>query len=293
LILTTVGYLMATGIKETGVYYLTPTELSQKVHTDRSIYDVGIKIGAKVVKGSVTRDVASQTITFQVSDGAATYPIVYRGLAPDTFTDEAEVVVEGRLQHDGTFKATTLLAKCGSRFENAPRSRGAHDGGSRLYRTLDRASHRYLGERGPRFWAARRPARARRQRRARGLRAVGPALRGVVRPHAGAADPRLLARVRRVVHQPQPAGLLHLVGVSTPAEGLALFWAIVVCTWGSLALLFNRGKYRELMPYVAGVVCIVVTFFTAVMVFAANPFHRLGFIRPTATASIPSSRIRG
>ena len=125
LILGTVGYLMASGIKETGVYYLTPTELSQKIRTDRSIYDVGMKIGAKVVKGSVTRDVASQTISFRVTDGTATYPVVYRGLAPDTFTDEAEVVVEGRLQHDGTFKATTLLAKCGSRFEAAPPQRSA------------------------------------------------------------------------------------------------------------------------------------------------------------------------
>ena len=120
LILVTVGYLMASGIKDTGVYYLTPTELTQKVRTDRSIYDVGIKIGAKVVKGSVSRDVASQTITFRVSDGTASYPVVYHGLAPDTFTDEADVVVEGRLQRDGTFKATTLLAKCGSRYATAP-----------------------------------------------------------------------------------------------------------------------------------------------------------------------------
>lgn len=120
MILVTVGYLMASGIKETGIYYLTPSELSQKIQTDRSIYDVGMKIGAKVVKGSVTRDVASQTITFRVTDGTASYPVIYRGLAPDTFTDEAEVVVEGRLQRDGTFRATTLLAKCGSRFENAP-----------------------------------------------------------------------------------------------------------------------------------------------------------------------------
>lgn len=120
LILATVGYLMASGIKDTGVYYLTPSELAQKVREGRGIYDVGIKIGAKVVKGSVTRDVASQTITFRVTDGTETYPVVYRGLAPDTFTDEADVVVEGRLQRDGSFKATTLLAKCGSRYENAP-----------------------------------------------------------------------------------------------------------------------------------------------------------------------------
>ncbi len=125
LILVTVGYLMASGIKETGVYYLTPGELAQKVRVDGRIYDAGIKIGARVVPGSIQRDVASQTITFRVSDGVASYPVVYRGLAPDTFTDEAEVVVEGRLQRDGTFRATTLVAKCGSRFEAAPTQTGA------------------------------------------------------------------------------------------------------------------------------------------------------------------------
>jgi len=117
LVLVTVGYLMATGIKETGVYYLTPTELAGKIQTDRSIYDVGLKMGAKVVRGTIERDVASQTITFRVTDGTQSFPVIYRGLAPDTFTDEADVVVEGRIQRDGTFRATTLLAKCGSRYE--------------------------------------------------------------------------------------------------------------------------------------------------------------------------------
>ena len=120
LVLATVGYLMASGIKETGVYYLTPTELAAKINVDRSFYNVGVKMGARVVKGSITRDVASQTITFRATDGTHTYPVVYRGLAPDTFTDEVDVVVEGRLQPDGTFRATTLLAKCGSRYESVP-----------------------------------------------------------------------------------------------------------------------------------------------------------------------------
>lgn len=125
LILGTVGYLMASGIKETGVYYLTPAELSAKVASDPSIHNVGLKVGARVVKGSIERDVATQTITFRMTDGTASYPVVYRGLAPDTFTDEVDVVVEGRLNADGTFHATTLLAKCGSRYENAP-GQGGH-----------------------------------------------------------------------------------------------------------------------------------------------------------------------
>jgi cytochrome c-type biogenesis protein CcmE len=120
LVLVTVGYLMATGIKETGVYYLTPTELASRVEADQSFYNVGVKMGARVVKGSIARDVASQTITFRATDGQHTWPVTYRGLAPDTFTDEVDVVVEGRLLSDGVFHATTLLAKCGSRYEAAP-----------------------------------------------------------------------------------------------------------------------------------------------------------------------------
>jgi cytochrome c-type biogenesis protein CcmE len=113
---------MATGIKETGVYFLTPSELAAKAAADPSFHDVGVKMGAKVVPGSIQRDVASQTIRFEATDGQTTYPVVYRGLAPDTFTDDVEVVVEGRLQPDGTFRATTLLAKCGSRYEAVPQA---------------------------------------------------------------------------------------------------------------------------------------------------------------------------
>ena len=116
----TVGFLMTQGIKETGVYFLTPTELAERVSSDPTFHNVGVKMGARVVTGSIERDVASQTITFEVTDGLHTYPVVYRGLAPDTFTDDVDVVVEGRLELDGTFRATSLLAKCGSRYETMP-----------------------------------------------------------------------------------------------------------------------------------------------------------------------------
>jgi cytochrome c-type biogenesis protein CcmF len=60
-------------------------------------------------------------------------------------------------------------------------------------------------------------------------------------------------------------------------KGSLLLWALVVSTFGSAALLVNRKKYPELMPYVAGTIAIVVVFFVATMVFASNPFERLGF----------------
>ncbi|HTR20956.1 MAG TPA: cytochrome c maturation protein CcmE [Gemmatimonadales bacterium] len=122
LIVGSVGYLMASGIKQTGQYFFTPSELSQKVAGDPNFYDVGMKVGAHVVPGSVKKDVASQTLTFQITDGGATYPVIFKGLPPDTFTDSVEVVVEGRLQKDGVIHATDVLAKCGSRYESVPKA---------------------------------------------------------------------------------------------------------------------------------------------------------------------------
>jgi len=119
-IATSVVFLMASGVKDTGVYFVTPMELAEKVAEDSSLHDVGIRMGAQVVSGTIRRDVATQTVFFDVTDGSYTYPVVYRGLPPDTFDDDVEVVVEGRLARDGVFHATSLLAKCGSRYEAQP-----------------------------------------------------------------------------------------------------------------------------------------------------------------------------
>ena len=124
LVLGSSGFLMASSIEETAVYYLTPGELATKVKADPSFRENGVKVGARVVPGSITRDPGGRSLTFQMTDGAQTYAVAYRGIAPDTFTDGVDVVVEGRLGADGTFRATTLLAKCASRYENAPDSAG-------------------------------------------------------------------------------------------------------------------------------------------------------------------------
>jgi cytochrome c-type biogenesis protein CcmE len=120
LVLGPVGYLMAGAIRDTGEYYLTPTELQAKLSADSTFHNVGVKVGARVVPGTIERDPGGREYAFRVTDGAQTFPVVYRGIAPDTFTDGVDVVVEGRMGRDGTFHATTLLAKCASRYENAP-----------------------------------------------------------------------------------------------------------------------------------------------------------------------------
>lgn len=120
LVLGTAGYLMASAIGETGMYYLTPAELTAKVKGDSTFYDTGVKMGARVVPGTIDRQPGGRAVSFAVTDGSQTIPVTYRGVIPDTFTDSVDVVVEGRYNRNGTFVATTLLAKCASRYENAP-----------------------------------------------------------------------------------------------------------------------------------------------------------------------------
>ncbi len=142
-ILGVAAYLMASSIKTTGVYYVTPQELAHKVAVDPSLMGSGVKMGARVIPGSIRRDPGGREVAFRVSDGDQSYPVVYRGLIPDTFTDSADVVVDGRLGSDGTFHATTLLAKCASRYENAPdkyRNTAGYRQASQALRTGDRSA---------------------------------------------------------------------------------------------------------------------------------------------------------
>jgi len=120
LVLGTAGYLMASSINETAQYYLTPTELAAKVTSNPRFVNTGVKVGARVVNGTIVREPSGRSLSFKMTDGAREYNVVYKGIAPDTFTDGVDVVVEGRLDRNGTFQATTLLAKCASRYENAP-----------------------------------------------------------------------------------------------------------------------------------------------------------------------------
>lgn len=132
LVLGTASYLMASSINETATYYLTPTELAAKIADSPRFQKNGVKVGARVVPGTIKRDPGGRELTFVMVDvnGTQQYPVHYRGVTPDTFTDGVDIVVEGRLDSNGVFQATTLLAKCASRYENAPGQPGGYPAGA-------------------------------------------------------------------------------------------------------------------------------------------------------------------
>ena len=80
-----------------------------------------LQLHGRVVKGSILRrqSGASYEYRFQVENNGATVTALHKGLVPDTFKDEAEVVLKGRLLPDGTFQVAPdgVMAKCPSKYE--------------------------------------------------------------------------------------------------------------------------------------------------------------------------------
>src|SRR5689334_21371250 len=89
------------------VFFFTPTQVaSNEAPRDRTF-----RIGGIVEEGSVVREKDALTVRFKVTDTARAIPVVYSGILPDLFKEGKGVVAQGRLNSEGTFKASEVLAK--------------------------------------------------------------------------------------------------------------------------------------------------------------------------------------
>lgn len=104
--------LAASALKDEAAYFYTPGDVKTKgVEPGRAI-----RLGGMVVKGSLKRAADGVTLNFDVTDGKATVPATFSGIAPDLFKEGSGVVAEGALDTQGRFVATNLLAKHDERY---------------------------------------------------------------------------------------------------------------------------------------------------------------------------------
>jgi cytochrome c-type biogenesis protein CcmE len=89
------------------VFYFSP---SQVVNREAPL-GRAFRVGGLVEAGSVQRSQDSLEIRFRVTDTVSTIPVVYQGILPDLFREGKGVVAQGRLQPDGSFHASEVLAK--------------------------------------------------------------------------------------------------------------------------------------------------------------------------------------
>ena len=85
--------------------YVTPSEVAAGKSPAGQVF----RIGGMVKDGSVKRD--GLTVHFVITDMVKDIPVAYTGILPDLFKEGKGAVIQGRLNPDGQFVASEVLAK--------------------------------------------------------------------------------------------------------------------------------------------------------------------------------------
>lgn len=96
-----VGYAMRDGIN----FFRAPAQVLSDPPAEGEVF----RLGGLVAEGSLVRG-RGETVTFAVTDGAATIPVSFTGVLPDLFAEGQGMVGTGRME-GGVFQASEILAK--------------------------------------------------------------------------------------------------------------------------------------------------------------------------------------
>ncbi len=99
--------LILNAFKSNMVFFYTPTQ----VVNGEAPKGTGFRVGGLVLAGSLKRLDDGLTVRFEITDTAKTIPVIYKGILPDLFKEGKGVVAQGKVDADGLFAASEVLAK--------------------------------------------------------------------------------------------------------------------------------------------------------------------------------------
>ncbi len=109
-----IGYFMVQAMQSSWSYYLSVDDFSA---AGAAVQGQSFRLAGRVKPGSVERDLEHVTLRFMLAGKQVELPVQYKGVTPDNFVEDREVVVEGRLASGGVFQADTLMTRCESKYQ--------------------------------------------------------------------------------------------------------------------------------------------------------------------------------
>jgi cytochrome c-type biogenesis protein CcmE len=108
------GYFMYQAMHSSWAYYYSVDDFSA---ADNAGQGQSFRLAGRVKPGSIARDMENVTLRFTLAGARAELPVQYKGVTPDNFVEDREVVVEGHLTPGGVFQADTLMTRCESKYQ--------------------------------------------------------------------------------------------------------------------------------------------------------------------------------
>lgn len=125
------GFVLAGGLDENIVYFVTPTELVAK---GSAAYDAPVRLGGQVAPGSVSWNAEALDLRFRMTDGTGDIEVHSAVAPPQMFRDGIGVIVEGRLTRAGVFESDNLMVKHSNEYRAPPEGHAPEE----VYRSLIR-----------------------------------------------------------------------------------------------------------------------------------------------------------
>jgi len=104
--------LALSALKDQAAYFYTPSDVAK----DHVQPGTAVRLGGMVEKGSLKRLPDGVTISFVVTDNAASVPVRFKGIVPALFREGSGVVADGKFDATGQFLAEQILAKHDERY---------------------------------------------------------------------------------------------------------------------------------------------------------------------------------
>ena len=129
------GFILAGGLDDNIVYFVTPTELMAK---GPAAYEAPVRLGGQVVPGSVAWDADALDLRFRMTDGEREVAVHSAAAPPQMFRDGIGVIVEGRMTQAGVFESANLMVKHSNEYRAPPEGHAPAE----MYQTLIREEGR-------------------------------------------------------------------------------------------------------------------------------------------------------
>lgn len=115
IVIGALSYLLISGFVG---HSLHDAEVSEIIKNPDKFLDKGVRVSGTVINGTVMK--AQLDLSFNIKDknDDSFIKVEYKGIVPDAFQEDVEVIVEGIYDNkDNKLVASSLLAKCPSRYE--------------------------------------------------------------------------------------------------------------------------------------------------------------------------------
>ena len=108
-----ISYFLYQAMQSSSSYYYSVDEFAG----GKGDVENAFRLAGKVKPGSIERNLERMDLNFVLAGKESTIPVHFEGTVPENFTDDIEVVVVGRLDTAGTFKARSVVTRCESKYK--------------------------------------------------------------------------------------------------------------------------------------------------------------------------------